>query len=117
MEGFTNLKVWQKTHEYVLDIYRITKMFSPDEKYALVQQVRRAAVSIAANIAEGSKRRSLKDKIHFYNIADTSLEETKYYPILSRDLAYIFSEEQGVLMEKANEIGRVLNGLMRALSK
>ncbi|OHA06472.1 MAG: four helix bundle protein [Candidatus Sungbacteria bacterium RIFCSPLOWO2_01_FULL_51_34] len=117
MEGFTNLKVWQKTHEYVLDIYRITKMFSPDEKYALVQQVRRAAVSIAANIAEGSKRRSLKDKIHFYNIADTSLEETKYYPILSRDLAYISSEEQGVLMEKANEIGRVLNGLMRALSK
>lgn len=115
MANFTDLKVWQNAHRFVLSIYRITKKFPVDEKYALVQQIRRAAVSVAANIAEGSKRRSRKDKIHFYNMADTSLEEVKYYLILSRDLDYCRMDEQGILLADAEEIGRMLTGLVRSL--
>lgn len=115
MGNFKDLKVWQASHKLVLEIYSVTKKFPVDEKYALVQQIRRAAVSIAANIAEGSKRRSLKDKIHFYNMADTSLEEVKYYLILSYDLKYCALNEYQPLVEKTDEIGRMLNGLMHSL--
>ena len=77
MENFQDLKVWQFAHQFVSSIYKATREFPPEEKYALVQQMRRGTVSIAANIAEGSKRRGLKDKAHFYNMADTSLEEMR----------------------------------------
>ncbi len=77
--------------------------------------MRRATVSIAANIAEGSKRRGLKDKAHFYNIADTSLEEVKYYLILSKDLSYVTIGGYEKLLNSAEEIGRMLNGLLKSL--
>jgi len=74
-------------------VYEITKAFPGDERYGLVSQMRRAAVSVPANIAEGFKHRGLRDKIRFYNISEASLEELKYFFILSQDLAYISSNQ------------------------
>ena len=92
-QRFQDLQVWQKAHQFVLGVYRMTKTFPADERYGLVSQMRRAAVSVPANIAEGFKRRGQADKIRFYNMAETSLEEVKYYLILSHDLG-ITNEEQ-----------------------
>ena len=73
---FTDLIVWQKAHQLVLKVYQITKTFPKEEIYGLTSQLRRAAVSVPNNIAEAYKKRSAKDKLHFLNISETSLEET-----------------------------------------
>ena len=107
---FEDLIVWKKSHDLVLEIYRITKDFPSEEKFGLVSQMRRAAVSIPANIAEGFKRRGVKDKIHFYNISQGSLSELQYYSTLVRDLGFKIN------LDKVNnfiiEIGKMLNGLI-----
>lgn len=85
---FQDLIVWQKAHEFVLDVYSLTKTFPKSEVYGLTSQFRRAAISIAANIAEGFKKKGLKDKVRYMNIAQGSLEECRYYIILSKDLGF-----------------------------
>jgi four helix bundle protein len=85
---FEDLLVWQKAHSFVLAVYRATATFPKSEVYGLSTQFRRAAVSIAANIAEGFRKRSKADKARFFNIAQGSVEECRYYLILSRDLGY-----------------------------
>ncbi|MCB9077078.1 MAG: four helix bundle protein [Anaerolineaceae bacterium] len=85
---FQQLEVWQEAHKLTLLVYKITKAFPSEEKFGLVSQMRRAAVSVPANIVEGFKRRSQRDKLRFYNIAEGSLEEVKYFFILSKDLNY-----------------------------
>jgi four helix bundle protein len=85
---FQDLLVWQKAHKWVVTIYLLTKEFPRDELFGLTSQLRRAAVSIPANIAEGFKRRGSNDKARFYNIAQSSLEECRYYLILTNDLGY-----------------------------
>jgi len=85
---FRDLIVWRKAHEYVLLIYSFTKGFPREETYGLSSQMRRAAVSIAANIAEGFRKRGRADKVRFMNIAEGSIEESRYYLILVRDLGY-----------------------------
>jgi len=85
---FQDLVVWQKAHEFVLGVYALTTTFPRAETYGLVSQMRRAAVSIPANIAEGFRRRGKADKARFLNIAQASLEESHYYLILARDLRY-----------------------------
>lgn len=85
---FEDLIVWQKAHEFVLSVYRITENFPRTEIYGLTSQLRRAAVSIPANIAEGFKKRGRADKVRFLNIAQGSLEECRYYLILAKDLNY-----------------------------
>jgi four helix bundle protein len=86
---FHDLIVWQKAHQFVLSVYKTTKHFPKEEMYGLTSQLRRAAISIPANIAEGFKKRGKPDKCRFMNIAQGSLEECRYYLILSRDLGYI----------------------------
>lgn len=113
MEKFRKLKVWEKAHSLVLDFYKITEDFPKEEKYALVQQIRRAMVSVVANIAEGTKRRTPKDKRHFYVISDTSLEEVKYYIILCYHLNYITTAQAKDLTDKSRLIGGMLNGLIK----
>jgi four helix bundle protein len=108
---FEDLVVWQKSHQLTLLIYRLTAAFPKHELYGLVQQMRRAAVSVPANIAEGFKKRSRSDKARYYNIAQGSLEELRYYIILSRDLSYLAPAE----VWQVDEVGRLLNGYMRAL--
>lgn len=80
-KSFEDLMVWQKAHQLVLEVYRITKEYPQEEKFALVSQMRRAVVSVPANIAEGFRKRGIRDKLNFYNIAQGSLDELNYYII------------------------------------
>ena len=116
MKSFHDLKVWEKAHLLVLTIYKVTQRFPNDEKFSLISQVRRSAISIPANIVEGFKRKSDKDFSHFLNIAEGSSEETKYYLILSKDLRYIASENYEVLIRQSEEVGRMLQGLIKKLN-
>ena len=90
---FQNIVAWQRAHEFVLLVYRTTKSFPNYEKFGLCSQFQRAAVSIPANIAEGYKKLSRVDKLRFFNIAQGSLEECRYYIILSKDLGYIYEND------------------------
>ena len=109
--------VWQKAHQYVLDIYRVTKQYPKEELFALVNQMRRAAISITANIAEGFVRSGQKDKLHFYNISQGSLEETRNFLILSKDLGYISEEVKQYLLQQASEVARLLNSYRKGVIK
>ncbi len=115
MAIFKNLKVWEKAHSLVLAIYTITKRFPEEEKFGIVSQVRRSASSIPTNIVEGCKKNSTKEFIHFLNIAETSLEETKYHLILSKDLNYIEKKDFERLNAECEEIGRMITGLEKKL--
>ena len=83
---FRDLRIWQKAHEFVLRVYEETRRFPPDERFGLTSQLRRSAVSIPANIAEGFVKRGIADKLRYLNIAQGSLEESRYYLILAGDL-------------------------------
>lgn len=97
----------------MLGIYKLTRSFPDCELFGLTSQIRRSAVSIAANIVEGFKRRGKADKVRFFNIAQGSLEETRYYLILARDLGYAETED---LQKEADELGRLLDGYMKAIT-
>jgi four helix bundle protein len=109
---FEDVEVWQKAHTFVLKIYRLTEDFPKQELFGLTSQLRRAAVSIPANFAEGFKKMSLADKLRFYNIAQGSLEECRYYLILARDLNYGDVSELKVDLER---ISKMLDAYMRAI--
>ena len=111
-KSFKELIVWQKAHEFVLSVYRITKLFPKEELFGLTSQFRRAAVSIPANIAEGYRKKGSLDKVRFFNIAEGSLEECKYYLILSNDLNYSKSKKE---FELAEEIGKLLNSYSKKI--
>jgi four helix bundle protein len=110
IESFVDIKAWGKAHELVLEIYRLTSSFPKIEDYCLTSQIRRAAISVPSNIAEGFKRKSAKDSNHFYNIADGSLEEVKYQLILSKDLGYISIMEYENIFKLTEEVGKMLSG-------
>jgi four helix bundle protein len=109
---FRDLLVWRKAHNFVIGVYRFTAAFPKSEIYELVQQMRRAAVSIPANIAEGFTRRGRADKARFMNIAESSVEKSRYYLILCKDLDY---GEIDDLMNSLEEVSRLLNGYTRAI--
>ena len=96
-------------------VYQATKGFPGDERFGLTSQMRRAAISIPANIAERFKRRGIRDKIHFYNIAEGSLEKLEYFFILSKELDYIPSNDY--LMVQAKTVGRLLNRLIASTER
>jgi four helix bundle protein len=114
IENFRDLEVWKKAHQLVLAVYRMTKDFPSDERYGLVSQMRRAAVSVPANIAEGFKRKGKAEKVRFYNISEASLEELKYFFILSKDLAYIADNAQ--VMDDSEAISKMLYRLIEAIN-
>src|SRR3990172_1601071 len=109
---FEDLVVWKKAHEFVLAMYRHTASFPKHEIYGLTIQMRRAAISIPANIAEGFKKRSKSDKARFMNIALGSIEECRYYLILSKDLGY---EDTGELMNTLQEVSRLLEAYTKSI--
>jgi four helix bundle protein len=109
---FQDLVVWQKAHKFVLDSYKLSNGFPKSELYSLTSQFRRAAVSIPANIAEGFRKHSNADKVRFFNIAQGSLEEVRYYLILANDLGYADTAQMLALLE---EVSKLLEGYLRAV--
>ena len=109
--SFEDVDLWKKAHAWVLEVYRFTENFPKHELFGLTSQLRRAAVSVPGNFAEGFKKTGRADKVRFYNIAQGSLEESRYYLILARDLNYGNSE---LLLDSANEIGRMLASYARS---
>ena len=111
---FKDLLAWKKAYQLTLSIYKLTKNFPRDEEFGLKSQIRRSAVSVISNIAEGFKRRGTKDQIRFYNIAEASLEEVKCQSLLSRDLNYFNNEQYKQLSALENESGKLLNGWIKS---
>ena len=111
-KSFQDLQVWQKAHRLVLDVYQMSRGFPSSEIYGLTAQLRRAAVSIPANIAEGFRKKGKADKARFLNIAQGSLEEVRYYLILSKDLSYADVTEQLALAE---EVSKMLDAYCKAI--
>ena len=109
---FRDLLVWGKAHELVLAIYKFTAAFPKQETYGLSHPMRRAAISVPANIAEGFRKRSKADKVRFLNMAEGSLEESRYYLILAQDLGY---GETETLMKSLEEVSRLLSAYARAI--
>ncbi|MBL4654866.1 MAG: four helix bundle protein, partial [Bacteroidia bacterium] len=103
---------WQKSHKLVLEIYKLTSQFPKEEIYGLTSQIRRAAVSVPANITEGFKRKGKADKARFFNIAQASLEEVRYFLILTKDLNYA---ETNAIQERSSEISKMLTRYIKSI--
>ncbi|OIP86823.1 four helix bundle protein [Candidatus Shapirobacteria bacterium CG2_30_35_20] len=112
---FEKLKVWKVSHELVLEIYKLTKSFPSEEKYSLVDQIKRSSSSIAANIVEGNERKTKKEFIQYLYQAKGSCAETKYHLLLSRDLGYINTENYQKLAGMTIEISKMLASLINYL--
>ncbi len=115
VQGVEQLHVWQRSMDLVEDVYRVTKDFPASEMYGLTSQLRRAAVSIAANIAEGQGRDSTKEFLHFLSVARGSLVETRTELIISNRIKYLPDEMAQTLLKRVDEVGRLLSGLQRSL--
>jgi four helix bundle protein len=111
-KSFRELVVWQKAHELVLEIYRLSGLFPKEEIYGLTSQLRRAGVAVPANIAEGFNRSGESDKLKFFNYAVSSLEECRYYLILAEDLDYADGQ---AAQEQLEEVSKLLNSYVKAV--
>jgi len=111
-KSFEDVEIWKKSHAFVLEIYRLTENFPKHELFGLTSQLRRSAVSIPANFAEGFKKTGRSDKLRFYNIAQGSLEECRYYLILANDLNY---GDFGGLKLRLEEISKMLGSYMHKI--
>ncbi|MBX3292973.1 MAG: four helix bundle protein [Acidobacteria bacterium] len=103
-KSFEDLDVWKKAHAFVLEVYRLTEEFPKHELYGLTSQLRRAAVSIPANIAEGFGKPTKPDKLKFYGVSQGSIEECRYYLRLSRDLGYGDTSELKEILEEVSKM-------------
>jgi len=108
MQNYKDLRVWSKSHELALEIYKSTKGFPKDELYSLTNQIRRASSSIPANIAEGCGKNTSNDFANYLNISLGSANETEYFILLSKDLGYLSSEDYHALDKLVNEIKAML---------
>ena len=109
---FKDFLVWQKAHNLVLEVYTLTGSFPRSELYGLTSQFRRASVSVAANIAEGFRKRGKADKIRFYNTSQGSLEEVRYYWILAKDLGYTNNSQ---LIRIIGEVSKLLDAYIKSI--
>src|SRR3990167_1461388 len=112
IRDFTDLLAWQEGHALVLETYRLTKAFPKEEVFSLVNQMRRAAISITSNIAEGFGRQGYKEKVQFYYVAQGSLIELKNQLLIARDIHYINSPEFTKASEQADQAHKLLQGLI-----
>lgn len=113
--SFEYLKVWQKSSDFIIEIYDILLQYPDYERYAMVSQIRRATNSVCANIAEGTGRRTKKDFINFLYVARGSLEEVRSFLLISERLGYINKEELNKLKVNSETISKMLNGLIKSL--
>lgn len=114
---FTQLHVWQKGHEFVLLVYRLSSEFPKSEVFALTSQMRRATVSVTSNLAEGFSRRSLKEKIQFYSMSLGSLTELQNQLLIAKDLGYVEDALYQKSLSLSIEIHKMLNGLIKSLQE
>lgn len=110
---FKDLDTWKQGHELVLVIYKTTKSFPKEELFALTNQIRRAAVSITSNIAEGFSRKSYRDKLNFYSIALGSTTELQNQLEIAKDIGYISEKEYNKVLEQSIVVHKLINGLMK----
>lgn len=114
IRNFKDLQVWHKAHSLVLLVYKVSQSFPDIERFGITSQLRRAVVSIAANIVEGFHRYTANDSLHFYTIALGSLEEVRYYCILVRDLGYVDDGVYQQLETLASEVGKMLTSWIQS---
>ena len=112
MQNYKDLKVWEKAHKFTVEIYRVSKSFPKEEIYGLTSQLRRAASSIAANIAEGCGKNTKNDFANFLNISLGSSNEAEYFVLLAKDLNYLAITEYEMLAKLVNEIKAMLIALI-----
>ncbi len=117
MVDFTKIIAWKQAHQFTLAVYSLIVKFPEFERYGLTSQFTRAAVSIGANIAEGTQKISKTDKLRFLNIAQGSLSECRYYIILSRDLGYISEEDSNHLYSLLDSSSYFLNRYYDGIEK
>ena len=115
MSDISKLEAWKAAHQLVLQIYSITKKFPSEERFRLVNQICRSASSIAANLVEGNGRSYKKEYLQFVYLARGSLDETKHHLLLAKDLGYITQKEYDDLIGRSDEIGKLINGLIKYL--
>ena len=115
IQRFSDLTVWQEGHNLVLLVYKRTKNFPSEEKFSLTNQVRRAAVSITSNIAEGFGRQSEKDRLHFYAMSRGSLLELQNQLLIARDIELLTPDDFTELSEQTIIVHKLLNGLIRSI--
>jgi four helix bundle protein len=113
LEGIKKIKAWELADRFVVEVYRVTRHFPREELYGLTSQLRRAAVSVPANIAEGSQRQYLKEYLQFLCMARASMGEAAYYIHLAEQLEYLKDDELNALNEIQIEASRTLTGLIR----
>lgn len=113
IQTFTDLIAWQEGHKLVITTYRLTKNFPKEETYSLIDQMRRAAASITANIAEGFGRQTYKEKTQFYYMAQGSLIELKNFILISKDVGYLSQENFDILVKHSNISHQLLQGLIQ----
>jgi len=113
-KSFEDVELWQRAHKWVLDVYKLTELFPKHEIFGLTSQLRRAAVSIAANFAEGFTRDTTAEKARFYNMSRGSAEECRYYLILVRDLGYAQTQ---ALYDELLEMSRMLRAYVEAMRR
>ena len=113
IHSFKDLEAWKQGHFLVLSIYRITKKYPSNEQFGITNQMRRAAVSVTSNIAEGFSRVSSKEKAQFYAIAKGSLTEIESQVLISRDLGYISSVDFEQIEEEIEQASRLITGLLK----
>ena len=113
MQDYRELLVWQRSHKLVLELYRATQTFPAAERFGLTSQLRRAALSVPTNIAEGARRANPREYANFLNMAQGSLSETEYLLLVSRDLGYIPIVAAGKYLSESAELLRMLMGLRK----
>jgi len=113
IRSFTDLNVWREGHKLVILVYSMTKLFPKTESYSLTDQMRRAASSVTANIAEGFGRQTYKEKLQFYYLAQGSLTELKNFLLIARDVGYVKEVSFNDLIEQANLTHKLLQGFLQ----
>ncbi len=117
IQSFTHLHAWQQAHVFVLQIYKCTGEFPQQETFGLTSQMRRAAVSITSNIAEGFRKRTLKEKRQFFTTSMASLTEVQNQLLIGKDLSYIASKDFTAIANQSVRVSKLIQGLIRGLSK
>lgn len=115
--SFTDLFAWKEGHKLVLMIYRATDVFPPKEQFGLISQMRRAALSVTSNIAEGFSRATVNDKVQFYTISQGSLTERQNQLLVAKDVEYLQNDDFKMIADQTVIVNKLINGLRRIKRK